>query len=65
MEIKYSPVTYADRITALSNQNSLQKGNGSSITSGVILGLTLTVLITAALVKVYYTDKMKGSQLFK
>ena len=53
MEIKYTPVTYADRITALSNHHSQIQENKSSISWGMILGLAALVVISIIVLNDY------------
>ena len=59
MEIKYSLVTYTDRITALSNYHSQIQENKSSISWGMILGLAALGVITVIIIDVYYDNKVK------
>ena len=59
MDIKYTPVTYADRITALSNNPSQIEDNKSSISWGMILGLAALGVITVIIIDVYYDNKVK------
>jgi len=54
MEIKYSQVTYGDRITALSNNPSQIEDNKSFISWGIILGLVTIGVITIILNSDYY-----------
>ena len=57
MEIKYSLVTYTDRITALSNYHSQIQENKSSISWGMILGLAALVVISIMVVNDYNKNK--------
>lgn len=65
MEIKYSPVTYADRITALSNNPSQIEDNKSYISWGILFGLATLVVISIIVVNDYNKNVNKKSTIDK
>ena len=65
MEIKYSQVTYGDRITALSNNPSQIEDNKSSISWGILFGLATLVVISIIVVNDYNKNVNKKSTIDK
>jgi len=65
MEIKFTAVTYADRITALSNNPSQIEDNKSFISWGMILGLAALVVISIIVVNDYNKNVNKKRTIDK
>jgi len=59
MEIKYSPVTYADRLSFLSEKKLIKDVEAQKVPWEIIIGLTVIGVITTIMIIDYQKNKLK------